>query len=207
MTNETKSPLSEAIRAAADRIRDDSGEDMRAYAAAHPAIALEVARHDGTLFDMDCMVDLEKALGEAPSWDLYSFINGRLSEDVMTFLDQPADGYAAELAAMLDAYTAIDSTTAVIRRLGWHVSHDGERIGRLAYITPDWHSVHVDVNEGESVAEAVSRRARGFSPDLYVCDLIRARESMPSGVRGLLADAERLHWALRELDAALRGVR
>ena len=207
MNDETKNPLAEAVARAADLIHDDSGEDMRAYAAAHPAIALEAARHNGTLFDMDCMVDLEKALGEAPSWALYTFIGNRLDEDVVTFLDQPEAGYAAELAAMVDAYTGAADTKATASRLGWHVTCDGGRITRLTYTTIGRHSVDVDVDTDEGAVEAVARRAATFDPDRYVCDMIRAGEPMPSGVRGLLADAGLLHRALGELEAALRGIR
>lgn len=90
---------------AIDRIPGPEGhEDMHAYADAHPAIALEVALHGGTLSDMECMAALGDLLGFAPTWDLYVFIDDRLDEDVMKLLECRCEHCIEVLAALIEDY-------------------------------------------------------------------------------------------------------
>lgn len=203
-------PLSHAVHMAADRIQGAYGhEDMHSYADAHPAIALEVARHGGTLFDMDCMVDLEQALGAAPTWDLYTFVNDRLDEDVMTFLDADRGVWAGELASMVEAYATPSDAGAVADRCGWRAAWEDGRVVRLTRHGRDGDCLTVDVDGDETVGEAVKRRLTAFDPDLYVIDRIRRGEPVTAGVYGLLNEARELHASLSALDFALRkaGVR
>lgn len=64
-------------------------DDMEDYVKANHRIAAQVCSHDGTLFDMDCMVDMSRILGYPVSWELYHYYNEHLEYDLMTECESP----------------------------------------------------------------------------------------------------------------------
>lgn len=96
--------LNDIASKAAKRI--DSGNDpIDVYCIENLPAALDVARHDGTLYDLDCMVALGDVLGSPASWELYHFLNGRYPFDLLALCENP-DEARGELKPMLADYIA-----------------------------------------------------------------------------------------------------
>ncbi|MEQ6146381.1 hypothetical protein ABKP95_02770 [Bifidobacterium longum subsp. longum] len=58
-------------------------DDDISYMTNNLGMAVDVAHHDGTLLDMDTMVELARALRFQVSYELYSYLNGRYKSDLM----------------------------------------------------------------------------------------------------------------------------
>lgn len=57
------------------------------YIKAHLGEALDVARHQGTLIDLDHIIDLEEKLGFHVSYELYSYIDSQCDESLFDIKD------------------------------------------------------------------------------------------------------------------------
>lgn len=77
MNDDILDMLAARIGADEDVVRDHVGE------------AIDVARHDGTLRDLDVMVGISRVLGVNPGWDFYHYANTRYDGDLMELTEHP----------------------------------------------------------------------------------------------------------------------
>lgn len=87
MDNGFHTMLAQRIGVDEDYVRDHVGE------------AIDVARHDGALRDLDVMVGISRVLGMNPGWDYYHYADTRYDGDLME-LSERAD----EARPLLERY-------------------------------------------------------------------------------------------------------
>ncbi|MBT1162579.1 hypothetical protein [Bifidobacterium sp. SO1] len=68
----------------------DEQETMFDYCYQHSNAAIETMSHNGTLLDLDCIVELERTLGIPVSWTLYTYINAHVSGDLLALCEDPS---------------------------------------------------------------------------------------------------------------------
>ena len=61
---------------------DESEKDACDFDSGYLTEKIECARHNGTTYDLDCMINLNDILKFSISWELYSFINAKV-DDIM----------------------------------------------------------------------------------------------------------------------------
>lgn len=91
------------IRRIAETLISGTGndlDDMCEYVRDNPHAAQETYRHQGTLFDMDCLVDMSVVLERPVDWAEYAYVNGRISEDVLSYCED-RETARTEIEAML----------------------------------------------------------------------------------------------------------
>lgn len=74
----SKTEKEKTIKTVMSRI--ENGEDYREYIEKHLGEAIDVAKHHGSLFDLDQILHLKDLLGITVSYDLYHYINGKLDD-------------------------------------------------------------------------------------------------------------------------------